>query len=76
MDSENMKYAIDKIEEKIVILENINNKEKKEVSLDALPNNIHEGNIVIYEDNKYLLDTQEEDIRRKRIMDKFNRLKK
>lgn len=71
-----MKYAIDKIEEKIVILENINNKEKKEVSLDALPNNIHEGNIVIYEDNKYLLDTQEEDIRRKRIMDKFNRLKK
>lgn len=71
-----MKYAIDRIEEKIVILENINNKEKKEVSLDKLPNNIHEGSIVIYEEGSYFLDVQEENIRRKRIMDKFNKLKK
>lgn len=71
-----MKYAIDRIEENIVILEDINSKEKKEVNINKLPNNIQEGNIVICEDDKYILDEQEENIRRKRIMDKFNKLKK
>lgn len=71
-----MKYAIDRIEENIVILEDIISKEKKEVNIDKLPNNIQEGNIVICDDDKYILDEQEENIRRKRIMDKFNKLKK
>lgn len=71
-----MKYAIDRIEEDIVILEDIISKEKKEVNINKLPNNIQEGNIVICEDDKYILDEQEENIRRKRIMDKFNKLKK
>lgn len=72
-----MKYAVDRIEEEIVILEDINSKDKKEVNINKLPNNIQEGNIVIFnEDNKYILDEQEENIIRKRIMDKFNKLKK
>lgn len=71
-----MKYAIDRIEEDIVILEDIINKEKKEVNINKLPSDIHEGNIIICEDGKYLLDEQEENARRKRITDKFNKLKK
>lgn len=71
-----MKYAIDHIEEKIAILEDINTKEKKEVSLNLLPQEIHDGDIVTLIDDKYELDITEEKNRRERIMNKFNRLKK
>lgn len=71
-----MKYAIDKIEEKIAVLENINNGIKVEVLLNDLPSNIKEGNILVYKNNKYTLDKKEELIRRNRIKSKFAMLRK
>lgn len=71
-----MKYAIDRIENNIVILENISNNEKIEVSLDILPKNIKEGSIISKKDNEYILDLKEEEQRRKNISERFNRLKK
>lgn len=71
-----MKYAIDQIEVNIAILENINTKEKKEVNLKNLPPLIKEGMILNFTDSKYEIDKDEEQSRRKRIVDKFNKLKK
>lgn len=71
-----MKYAIDRIENNIAILEEITTKEKKEVAIDILPKEIKEGTILIYEEDQYRIDNLEEEQRRKRIMEKFKKLKK
>ena len=55
-----MKYAVDKIENDIVVLENIENCEIKEVPITELPNNRKEGNILKYENDIFIKDVQEE----------------
>ena len=71
-----MKYAIDRIEENIAILENINTKEKLEINITELPKGIKEGSILVIKDNKYIIDEDEEEKRRKIILEKFNKLKR
>ena len=71
-----MKYAVDRIEENIVVLENIETKEKKKVKKDQLPKGIKEGNILIEENNEYLIDTNLEKERRKLLEEKLNKLKR
>lgn len=70
-----MKFAIDRIENNIAILENIKTKEKKEISIQLLPSDIKEGMIIIKNNNKYYIDKDEEIKRRKRIITMFNKLK-
>ena len=70
-----MLYAIDKIEDNIVLLENIDNKEKKEVDKTLLPNEIKEGNIIKYENDSYTLDQETENKRRKELEDKLKKVK-
>lgn len=70
-----MKYVIDEIIDDIAVLENLESKEKKEVSTSKLPKNIQEGNIVI-EEAKYTLDLAEEKKRRSLIQEKLNKLKR
>ena len=71
-----MKYAIDRIEENIAILEDINTKEKLEININELPKEIKEGSILVFKDNKYIIDEDEEEKRRKIILEKFNKLKR
>ena len=71
-----MKYSIDKILDDIATLENVETKQITEVNTKDLPEEIHEGSILILEDGKYKLDLDEEEIRRKRIEEKFNKLRK
>lgn len=71
-----MNYAIDQINENIVVLENIVTGEKIKVNKGVLPSNVREGNIITLKDEKYILNTDEEDIRRERIAEKLNRLKR
>ena len=71
-----MKYAVDRIEDDIAILENLETKEKKEVSLSLLPPDIHEQAIVIYEKDSYFLDEEEELTRKKLLREKLERLKR
>ena len=71
-----MKFAVDRIEEDIAILENIETKEKKEVSLSSLPLNTHEQAILIYENDSYTLSTEEEMLRKDALREKLERLKK
>lgn len=70
-----MKFAIDRIENNIAILENLKTKEKKEISIQLLPSDIKEGMIIIKNNNKYYIDKDEEIKRRKRIISMFNKLK-
>ena len=73
---DNMKYSIDRIEENIAVLENIETKEIIEVAISLLPDNIKETNIVIYENNEYELDENTEETRKKDLLSRFNKLKK
>lgn len=70
-----MKYVIDEIIDDIAILENLTTKEKKEINISFLPNNVKEGNILIEEEN-FRLDKNSEANRRKLIQDKLNKLKR
>lgn len=71
-----MKYAIDKIENGIALLENIKDGSKVELSIEELPSAIKEGMILNYENNRYSIDLVEEQKRRDSIKSKFNRLRK
>ncbi len=70
-----MKYSIDKILDNIATLENVETKQIIEVNIKDLPEEIHEGSILVLEKGKYKLDLDEEEIRRKRIEEKFNKLR-
>ncbi len=57
------KYAVDRIEGKFAILENIDTKELKLVELLLLPV-VKEKDILVYKDDLYMIDDEE---RRKRL---------
>ena len=69
-------WSIDRIENNIAILENINTNEKKEVDTNLLPKNIKEGSIVSYKENQYTIELDEEQKRRQEILEKFLKLRK
>ena len=71
-----MKYSIDRIENNIAILENIDNQEIIEVDISLLPEGSKESNIIRIENNKYILDKQEEQKRKEDIFNRFNKLRK
>lgn len=71
-----MKFAIDRIEKDIAVLENIDNNDIIEVNVNELPNNVKEKDIVKKENNKYILDIKEKEERISRINEKFEMLKK
>lgn len=71
-----MKFAIDRFENNLAILEEIKTKEKREIPISQLPKDIKEGTILTYAANKYFIDENEEELRRQKILEKFNRLKK
>ena len=68
-------WSIDRIENNIAILEDINTKIKKEVNINLLPENIKEGSIISYKDNKYILELSKEQKRRQEILEKFLKLR-
>ena len=70
-----MKYALDRIEENIAILENIETGERRKISIQHLPPNIHEGTILKEKNNTYTIDIQEEEKRRRKIQEKFKKLR-
>lgn len=70
-----MKWAVDKTDEKIALLENIATGEKKEVNTSLLPSSIHEGSILSYENGIYSLCISEEEKRRQEIRLRFERLR-
>jgi hypothetical protein len=68
------KYAVDRIEGKFAILENIDTREIKLVELLLLPV-IKEKDILVYQDNLYMKDDKERRKRLRIIEEKLNKLK-
>ena len=62
MDSEFMKYAIDRFENNLAILENLVTKEIIEVDITKLPSNIHEGSILIENNGNYIKNLSTEEL--------------
>ena len=71
-----MKYAVDKIEDDIVLLENILNGEKIMVKKEDFSFSIKETDIVIKKDGAYLKDDKEKEDRIKMIKAKMEALRK
>lgn len=71
-----MKYAIDRIENNIAILENLETKEIIEVDISLLPKGSKESSIITIIDNEYKLDIEEEQVRKESLLNRFNKLRK
>lgn len=69
-------FAVDRIEDCIVILENRKTKEKKEVDRAMLPDSIKDASIVKFHNNSYILDVAEEQKVRQEILERFKKLRK
>lgn len=70
-----MKWTIDRLEENYAILENCLTKELKEVPRTELPNEIHDGTLLIEINNTYILNLTEEERLRQEILEKFKKLR-
>jgi len=70
-----MKYSVDRIEGNIIILQNLESKEMKEIDKDILDFEVNDGDIIIYENNQYRKDDNAKEDRLKMIQEKLNRLK-
>lgn len=70
-----MKYSVDRIEEEIAILENIETGEIVEINKNELEEDIKESDILIFKDNKYIKDDEEKEDRLKSLEEKFNLIK-
>lgn len=71
-----MKYSIDKIEENIATLENLETKELIEIDITLLPIGAKETSIVTLINNEYVLDEVEEQTRKENLLNRFNKLRK
>ena len=71
-----MKYVIDRLEEDKVVLEDLSTRETKVIKLKELDFKVREGNIISFEDNKYTLDLNTEKLRREKLRNRFNKIKK
>lgn len=71
-----MKYSIDKIECDIATLENIQDGTKIDINIEKLPSDIKEGSIIIENSDGFILDVDEEELRRQKMQERFNKLKK
>lgn len=71
-----MKYAVDKVEGDIVLLENILNGEKKEVRKECFSFQVKETDIIIVLNGIYKKDNKEKNDRIKMIKAKMEYLRK
>lgn len=71
-----MKYIIDRIEENIVICENQETKKMEQFNKEQFPNNIKEGDIVYLEENKFKVNLNETDKKKKEIEELMKKLMK
>ena len=70
------KYCVDRIEENIVVLENISTGEIIEMDKTSFDFDIDEGNILVCNDGVFSLDKECEESRRSSLRERLNRLKR
>ncbi len=70
-----MKFSVDQIIDEICILENIETGEIREVNVKDLPTGIHEGAILEYVNEKYVLNEEIEQERKMSFRARLDALK-
>ncbi|MBE6158849.1 MAG: DUF3006 family protein [Firmicutes bacterium] len=70
-----MKFSVDRIEGNIIILQDLETKEIKEVLKKDIGIRVKDGDILVYKDNKYKKDNKLKEDRLKLIQEKLNKLK-
>ena len=70
-----MKYSVDRIEGNIVILQDLDTKEIKEVLKKDIGIRVKDGDILVYKNNKYYKDDNAKAERLKMIQEKLNKVK-
>ncbi|MBQ9314688.1 MAG: DUF3006 domain-containing protein [Clostridia bacterium] len=69
-----MKYIVERIEEKIASLENVETGEIKNFNISEIPFVIREGDVLIFNENVCNTDEEERRIREERIKNKMKNL--
>ena len=69
-------YTVDRIEENIIIIENRDSNEIKEVDINLFDYNVKEGDIVELVNDKYVINNELTNNVKKDIRSRFDRLKK
>jgi hypothetical protein len=70
-----MKYSVDRVENDKIILENLETKVIKVINKNDISFNVSDGDILLYENNKYIKDVQSKIDRLKLMQEKFNKVK-
>ena len=71
MDYNEETWVIDRFEGDFAICENRENKKKREIKIEKLPENIKEGSVLRFKDGKYSLDLSQQKKIEKRIEEKM-----
>lgn len=71
-----MKYSVDKIENDIVVLEDLESKEKINVNKKSIPFIVNEKDILRFENNEYIKDDDLKDKRIKMLKEKMKNLRR
>ena len=71
-----MKYAVDKIEGDIIVLENVMTGEILNKNLSEFSFGIKEKDILIYKENKFILDGEDKNNRLNLLREKMEKLKR
>lgn len=70
-----MKYAVDKIEGNIIVLENIKNNKIKEINLKEVNFEVKESDILVFKNNKYIKDESIKNERYNMLRERLEKLK-
>lgn len=71
-----MKYIIDRIENNMVICENQETKKMEQFDKNMFPNHIKDGDVVIKENDKFIIDEEETKNRKEYIENLMKKLMK
>lgn len=67
-------WVVDRFEGNFAICENRETKDKREVKIERLPENVKEGSVLRFKDGKYSLDLDEQKKIEKRIEEKMKNI--
>ena len=70
-----MKYSVDRVEDNIIVLQNINTKEIIEINKKDINFKVVDGDIIVFKDNKFIKDEKLKEDRLRLIQEKINKVK-
>ncbi len=69
-----MEYIIDRFEENFAVCQNTVSEKIENIESNLIPKEAREGDVIVFTDGKYFLDSEKTKERKKIIEEKFNSL--